>query len=66
MDESWRSGLASEMGIALLPIYRVTSDPRGYSDSSWTKLVHGAHRLAPDELSRLNDEHGASYRYGIA
>ncbi|XP_076641847.1 D-aspartate oxidase-like [Halictus rubicundus] len=60
----WRTGQAPEMGISLVPVCRVTSDPRGYADPSWTKLVYGARRLKPEDLNRLNEEHGSSYKDG--
>ncbi|XP_076376289.1 D-aspartate oxidase isoform X2 [Megalopta genalis] len=63
-DDFWRSGQAPEVGIALLPAYRVTSDPRGYPDSSWTRLVYGADKLPSTELERLNEQHGTSYKHG--
>ncbi|XP_078049204.1 D-aspartate oxidase-like [Augochlora pura] len=63
-EDSWRSGQAPEMGIALLPACRVISDPREAPDSSWTKVVYGAHKLSPMELERLNKDHGASYKDG--
>lgn len=60
----WRSGQAPEMGISLLPAYRVTSDPRGYDDSSCTNLAYGARRLTSEILNKLNEEHGSSYKDG--
>ncbi|XP_015433999.1 PREDICTED: D-aspartate oxidase [Dufourea novaeangliae] len=64
LEEFWRTGRASEIGISLLPIYRVTSDPHGFPDSSWTKLVYGAHRLTSKDLTRLNEEYGTNYKDG--
>ncbi|XP_076303870.1 D-aspartate oxidase-like [Lasioglossum baleicum] len=64
LEGFWRSGQAPEIGISLLPVYRVTSDPRGYADSSWTKLAYGARKLSSEDLNRLNEEHGSSYKDG--
>ncbi|XP_076176743.1 D-aspartate oxidase-like [Ptiloglossa arizonensis] len=64
LEKFWKEGLSSETGVSLLPVYRVTSDPRGCSDCSWTKLVYGAHRLTPKELEKLNEEQLSNYKDG--
>ncbi|OAD57664.1 D-amino-acid oxidase [Eufriesea mexicana] len=64
LEKFWKAGLASEVGVSLVPIYRVTSNPDGFPDSSWTKLVYGARRLSPKELEELNAEYKANYKHG--
>ncbi|XP_076236568.1 D-aspartate oxidase-like [Calliopsis andreniformis] len=63
LEKLWKQGLSSETGICLLPVYRVTSDPKRY-DSSWIELVHGAHRMTTKELAKLNEEHQSNYKDG--
>ncbi|XP_054000093.1 D-aspartate oxidase [Hylaeus anthracinus] len=64
LENFWKSGQASETGVSLVPVCRVTSDPKGYIDSSWTKLVYGAHKLTAKELEKLNEEHKSNYKEG--
>ncbi|XP_076619516.1 D-aspartate oxidase-like [Colletes latitarsis] len=64
LETLWKSGLSSETGVSLVPAYRVTSDPKGYIESSWTKLVYGAHRMTRIELEKLNEEHKSKYTDG--
>ncbi|KAG7198139.1 hypothetical protein KM043_005558 [Ampulex compressa] len=64
LSHFWKAGFSSETGVALLPLIRVTSDPKGFSDCSWTKLVYGAHKITPEELQKLNEEHKANYTEG--
>ena len=63
LESLWKTGMAEEAGVSLLPVYRVVNDPEGY-DSSWTKLVYGAHRLTAKELERLNEEQKSNYKDG--
>lgn len=57
--------MASEIGLSLIPMYRVTSNPDGFLDLAWTKVVYGAYELNPSELEKLNAEWNANYKYGI-
>ncbi|XP_076761272.1 D-aspartate oxidase-like [Xylocopa sonorina] len=64
LETLWKAGLASEIGLSLTPIYRVTHDLDGYHTPNWTKLVYGAHRLSPDELEKLNNLYKENYKDG--
>ncbi|KOC59303.1 D-aspartate oxidase [Habropoda laboriosa] len=64
LEKLWKAGLACEIGLSLVPIYRVTSDPRGFSDSSWSKVVYGAHKFTEKQLEKLNEENRANYKHG--
>lgn len=57
--------MASEIGLSLVPICRITSDPKGLPDSGWTQLVYGAHRFTANELDHLNAEYKANYKYRV-
>ena len=57
--------MAAEIGLSLIPVYRVTSDPNGFSDSTWTETVYGARKLRSSELEKLNAECKTSYKYDV-
>ncbi|XP_043487756.1 D-amino-acid oxidase [Polistes fuscatus] len=61
-EQFWKSGLAKEVGLCLLPTTRVTSETN--DDLSWLKLVYGVHHLTKDELTKLNKEHKSNYING--
>lgn len=65
LEKFWKAGLASDIGLSLLPIYRVTNNPDGFPDTSWTKLIYGAHKLNSNELKELNSECNANYKYSV-
>lgn len=65
LEKFWKAGLASDIGLSLLPIYRVTNNPDGFADLSWTRLVYGAHELNSNELKELNSECNADYKYSV-
>ncbi|CAK9805060.1 D-aspartate oxidase [Anthophora quadrimaculata] len=65
LEKFWKGGLASEVGLSLVPMYRFTSDPDGFSDSSWSEVVYGAHRLTKKELEKWNEEHTTNYTEGF-
>ncbi|XP_043605363.1 D-aspartate oxidase [Bombus pyrosoma] len=64
LENFWKAGLASEIGLSLIPVYRVTSNPDGFFDLAWTKVVYGAYELNPSELEKLNVEWNANYKHG--
>ena len=66
LEKFWKAGLASEIGLSLIPVYRVTSDPGGFPDvSTWTETVYGARKLSSSELEKLNAECKTSYKYAV-
>lgn len=64
LETFWKAGLASEIGLSLMPIYYVTHNPDGYRAPNWMKLVYGAHRLSSSELEKLNDQYRENYKSG--
>ncbi|XP_015603655.1 D-aspartate oxidase [Cephus cinctus] len=64
LEELWRSGLAPEAGICLVPVYRVTSDSKGYPKPIWSSLVYGCHELSPELLKKINIEQKSNYSGG--
>ncbi|KOX69757.1 D-aspartate oxidase [Melipona quadrifasciata] len=65
LEKFWKAGLAPEIGLSLIPVYRVTSDPNGFPDvSTWTETVYGARKLSSSELEKLNAECTTSYKHG--
>ncbi|KAL2712211.1 D-aspartate oxidase [Vespula squamosa] len=63
-EKLWRTGLAKETGLCLLPIIRVTSENNHTNEIPWIKLVYGIHSLTIDELKKLNEEHKSNYVNG--
>ncbi|KAF7379574.1 hypothetical protein HZH66_014945 [Vespula vulgaris] len=62
-EKFWRTGLAKETGLCLVPITRVTSE-NDTNETAWFKLVYGIHSLTTDELKKLNEEHKSNYVNG--
>lgn len=63
-ENLWKSGLASETGLCLLPVSRVTSEINKKLEPLWIKIVYGAHRFTSNELKALNEQHKANYISG--
>lgn len=61
MEQFWKSPLALEVGISLMPIFRFTNDPKGYPKPAWVPLVYGVQELNQDELKRINEEYKSNY-----
>ncbi|XP_012256339.2 D-aspartate oxidase [Athalia rosae] len=64
LSDLWKKGWASDAGVSLIPVTRVTSAKGGYPDPVWKSTVFGAREIGPDQLKRLSEEHGADYTGG--
>lgn len=62
MESFWKSELAGEVGVCLLPIYRVSSEPKSDLISSWGTKVHGMYRMSEGDLKRLSKIKKMNYR----
>lgn len=49
----WRQGLAAEVGLALLPMLRLTSESK-YEDADWISIPYGGTRLTDRQLELLS------------
>ncbi|KAJ8673540.1 hypothetical protein QAD02_004802 [Eretmocerus hayati] len=65
METFWKNGLAKETGISLVPIYRVTSDSKGYSLPTWSCAPYGLHELTAKEICQLNKSKNSKFTGGI-
>ncbi|XP_066590478.1 D-aspartate oxidase [Prorops nasuta] len=63
-EQFWKSGLALESGIQLIPFCRVSDDPDKFRNKDFTKIVYGARELTIPELNKLNLQHKTSYQSG--
>lgn len=57
----WKNGNASEAGICMQPVTRLTTDPQEY-DTFWKDVVFGYMLLNEKQLGRINSEHNSSYK----
>jgi len=55
--------LSSITGVTLVPVTRVSSNHEYNIQPDWTKLVYGFHEISGENLRRLNEQHGTSYKY---
>ncbi|KAL7297359.1 hypothetical protein TKK_0009749 [Trichogramma kaykai] len=61
MENFWKKGLAADIGLCLLPLYRVTHKPEGYPLPDWASAAYGAYELSDDELESFNRRHKSKY-----
>jgi D-amino-acid oxidase len=59
----WQKGKAAEVGICMIPVYRLTTEPGGYPDPEYKNVVFGYTRLNEKQLNQLIKEHGRNYTY---
>lgn len=59
----WKSELAGETGVILIPVTRVISSPEGYPKPPWISAVLGARQLDSKDVERLNAEHKTKYTF---
>ncbi|CAO1442165.1 unnamed protein product [Diamesa serratosioi] len=60
----WFDGLAEEVGIIMIPVYRLTTEAQGYPEPSWKDIVHGYRNLSTRELEQMSVEHDRKYTGG--
>lgn len=58
--ELWKDGKAAEVGICLLPVTRLISDPQGFNPC-WSRIVFGFTPLSYDQLDRYSLQHSIRY-----
>lgn len=52
----WRQGVASEVGLCLLPMVRLTSESK-YEDADWMPIPYGGTRLTDRQLQLLSRDY---------
>lgn len=62
--ELWKNGLAEEVGVTMVPIYRLTTESECQQDPCWKNIVFGFKVLDENELRLLGTEHGRNYTAG--
>jgi len=62
-EQLWKAGLSSITGVTLVPVTRVSSGHECSVQPEWRKLVYGFHEISGENLQRLNEQHGTSYKY---
>ncbi|XP_012277457.1 D-aspartate oxidase [Orussus abietinus] len=60
----WTSKFASEAGVCLIPVTRLTSSVKKYPEPKWASNVYGIQELTSEQLRELNEEHKARYTGG--
>lgn len=53
----WQQGLAAEVGLALLPMVRLTGDESGYATAEWMHIPYGGSRLTDRQLELLSRDY---------
>jgi len=48
-----------------VPVTRVSSGHECSVQPEWAKLVYGFHEISGENLQRLNEQHGTSYKYAL-
>lgn len=51
----WQRGLAADVGLALLPMMRLTSESK-YEDADWMHIPYGGSRMSDRQLERVSAE----------
>lgn len=57
----WKEGNATEAGVSLLPVIRITTESQPY-DVLWKKVVFGCTDMTKKTLERLSAEHNRNYK----
>lgn len=57
----WKNGDAAEAGVSLLPVTRLTTEPKPY-DFLWKDVVFGCTDLDRKLIERLSDQHKRDYK----
>ena len=64
METFWKSELADEVGVSLLPVIRIFDDESLYNDAkSWNNIVYGAKTLDEHSLKQINDKYKKDFQY---
>lgn len=56
----WRQGLAAEVGLALLPMVRLTSESN-YENADWMHIPYGGTRLNKQQLEKISRDYKKSF-----
>ncbi|XP_008202302.1 D-aspartate oxidase [Nasonia vitripennis] len=60
----WKSEMASDVGVSLLPSYRLTSSSEGLPVPVWGDVVYGCSKLNKKQLERLSKTNEKNYTAG--
>ncbi|OXU29069.1 hypothetical protein TSAR_011175 [Trichomalopsis sarcophagae] len=64
MEGFWKSELASDVGVSLIPVYRVSSDAGDVRTPIWADVVYGNFKLNQKQLDRLSEIKKKNYAAG--
>ena len=62
MESFWKTDVAADVGVSLIPCYRVTRDSTDFPIPVWSSIVYGAHVLNKTALERLSKLNRTNYR----